>query len=60
MKPWEWMSNIPTKAWCKHAFTFYPKCDVLVNNVFETFNSIILVTRDKPILTMCEWIKNTS
>lgn len=28
-----------------------------MNNVLESFNSIILVARDKPILTMYEWIR---
>jgi hypothetical protein len=57
LKAWEWLSNVPTKLWCKHAFSFYPKCDVLMNNISEAFNATILVARDKPILTMCEWIR---
>ena len=48
---------VPTKTWCKPAFNFYPKCNVLMNNIFESFNAIILAARDKPILTMCEWIR---
>jgi hypothetical protein len=55
---WEWLMKIPTKSWCKHAFSFYPKCDVLMNNISEAFNSTILVARDKPVLTMCEWIRS--
>lgn len=58
VKTWEWLSGIPTKAWCKHAFPFYPRCDIIVNNVSEAFNNNVLVERDKPILTMCEWIRN--
>ncbi|XP_058783754.1 uncharacterized protein LOC131658483 [Vicia villosa] len=57
-KAWEWLMGVPTRGWCKHAFSFYPKCDVLMNNISESFNSTILVARDKPILTMCEWIRN--
>ncbi|KAK2410603.1 hypothetical protein QL285_045960 [Trifolium repens] len=57
-KAWEWLMAIPTKTWCKHAFSFYSKCDVLMNNISESFNATILVARDKPILTMCEWIRN--
>jgi hypothetical protein len=53
---WEWVMGVPTKMWCKHAFSFYPKCDVLMNNLSESFNATILVARDKPILTLCEWI----
>ncbi|XP_058783990.1 uncharacterized protein LOC131658743 [Vicia villosa] len=54
---WTWLMAVPTKSWCKHAFSFYPKCDVLMNNISESFNATILVARDKPILTMCEWIR---
>jgi hypothetical protein len=28
-----------------------------MNNISEAFNATILVARDKPILTMCEWIR---
>ncbi|XP_058742157.1 uncharacterized protein LOC131614611 [Vicia villosa] len=54
---WNWLMAVPTKCWCKHAFSFYPKCDVLMNNIFESFNTTILVARDKPILSICEWIR---
>jgi hypothetical protein len=57
-KAWEWLMGVPTTAWCKHAFSFYSKCDVLMNNLSESFNSTILVARDRPILTMCEWIRS--
>lgn len=50
--------KFPTKSWFKHAFSFYPKCDVLMNNISEAFNSTILVAMDKPALTMGEWIRN--
>ncbi|XP_050877691.1 uncharacterized protein LOC127081480 [Lathyrus oleraceus] len=54
---WTWLMAVPTKSWCKHAFSFYPKCDTLMNNISESFNATILAARDKPILTMCEWIR---
>ncbi|XP_058769641.1 uncharacterized protein LOC131643444 [Vicia villosa] len=57
-KACEWLMKVPTKTWCKHAFNIYPKCDVLMNNISESFNATILCVRDKPILTMCEWIRN--
>jgi hypothetical protein len=57
-KAWEWLMRVPPKSWCKHAFSFYSKCDVLMNNLSESFNATILVARDKPILTLCEWIRN--
>jgi len=30
---------------------------VLMNNLSESFNSTILLARDKPIITMMEWIR---
>ncbi|XP_058725696.1 uncharacterized protein LOC131596990 [Vicia villosa] len=54
---WEWLMGVHTKSWCKHAFSYYPRCDVLMNNISESFNATILCARDKPILTMCEWIR---
>lgn len=53
----DWLAAVPKKSWCKHAFSHYPKCDMLMNNLSEAFNSTILVARDKPIITMCEWIR---
>lgn len=50
--------KVPAKLWCKHAFSYYSKCDVLMNNLSESFNATLLVARDKPILTLCEWIRN--
>jgi len=28
-----------------------------MNNLSKAFNATMFVTRDKPIITMCEWIK---
>lgn len=56
-KAYEWLAAIPTKSWCKHAFSFYSRCDVLMNNLSESFNATILLARDKPIITMFEWIR---
>ena len=51
------MAAIPTKSWCKHAFSFYPRCDVLMNNLSESSNATILLAREKPIISMFEWIR---
>jgi len=53
-----WLLQIPRKCWCKHEFSMYPRCDVLMNNLSESFNSSILIARDKPIITMMEWIRS--
>lgn len=39
-------------------FLFFSKCNVLMNNLNESFNGTILLQRDKPIITMFEWIRN--
>jgi hypothetical protein len=57
-KAWEWLMKVLTKMWCKHAFSHYSKCDVLMNNLSKSFNATILSARDKPILTLAEWIRN--
>ncbi|RYR03373.1 hypothetical protein Ahy_B06g082281 [Arachis hypogaea] len=45
------------KLWTKSHFTFLAKSDMLMNNISKAFNGRILEARDKPILTMFEWIR---
>lgn len=52
-----WLSRFPSNLWSRHAFTPRVKCDIVQNNIAETFNSFILEARDKPIITMCEIIR---
>ncbi|KAL0010930.1 hypothetical protein SO802_006038 [Lithocarpus litseifolius] len=40
----------------RYAFSTWPKCDMLLNNLCESFNAKIVDARDKSILTMCEMI----
>ncbi|CAI8609233.1 unnamed protein product [Vicia faba] len=54
----EWLNSIPKHKWCKHVFPFYFKCDVLMNNLSESFNATIFMHGDKPIITMFDWIRN--
>ncbi|KAL0355810.1 UNVERIFIED_CONTAM: hypothetical protein Sradi_4027900 [Sesamum radiatum] len=53
----DWLSDKPPEHWSRSHFSCFPKCDMLLNNVCETFNSCILEAREKPILTMLEWIR---
>ena len=54
---YEWlMKTVDTNAWYKHAFSYYPKCDLLMNNLSEAFNSTILVAWEKSIITLFDWI----
>jgi len=50
------MTFLP-KKWCKPTFSYYPRCNVLMNNLSKSFNATILMARDKPIITMFEWIR---
>ncbi|KAK4392627.1 hypothetical protein Sango_2040500 [Sesamum angolense] len=53
----DWFHDKPPHEWSKSHFTEVPKCDILLNNVCESFNANILDARDKPILTMLEWVR---
>ncbi|CAI8610184.1 unnamed protein product [Vicia faba] len=53
-----WLNVIPKNKWRKHTFPLYFKCDVLMNNQSESFNATILMQRNKPIITIFEWIRN--
>ncbi|KAJ4837801.1 hypothetical protein Tsubulata_032657, partial [Turnera subulata] len=52
-----WLMRIDTKLWARHKMSPITKCELLLNNLAETFNSLILETRDKPIKTMLEGIR---
>ncbi|KAF7838988.1 Glycoside hydrolase, family 47 [Senna tora] len=52
-----WMTKYPTNTWSKHTFSPRIKCDILQNDIAETFNSFILDARDKLIITMFEMIR---
>ncbi|KAG8377192.1 hypothetical protein BUALT_Bualt08G0002600 [Buddleja alternifolia] len=55
--PYEWMNDIPAIHWARCFFPSRTKCDVLVNNISESFNSYLLETRELPIIDMFEWIR---
>ncbi|XP_068323420.1 uncharacterized protein [Pyrus communis] len=51
-KAYNWLVKKPAHRWSKFHFETYPKCDMLLNNLCESFNAVILVPRQKPIVTM--------
>ncbi|WJX95630.1 hypothetical protein P8452_76924 [Trifolium repens] len=53
----KYLIKISPRHWSKSYFTFNSKCDILVNNMSETFNFVIIGPRQKPIVTMLEEIK---
>ncbi|XP_021743218.1 uncharacterized protein LOC110709314 [Chenopodium quinoa] len=54
---YDYLVNIPTQSWSRHAFSSNCKSNMLLNNVCETFNAVIRPARDKPILTQMEWMR---
>ncbi|XP_075520701.1 uncharacterized protein LOC142553992 isoform X2 [Primulina tabacum] len=53
-----WLSKKPEQHWSKAYFSTIPKCDILLNNMCECFNSMILDAREKPIISMFETLRN--
>ena len=48
----------PPTSWCRAYFKTHSKCDIVENNMCETFNSWILAARHKSIITMLEDIRH--
>ncbi|KAI3450238.1 hypothetical protein Pfo_006903 [Paulownia fortunei] len=55
-KATEWFNDKPPQQWSRSHFSCNPRFEMLLNNVCETFNSNILEAREKPIISMLEWI----
>ncbi|KAL0437231.1 UNVERIFIED_CONTAM: hypothetical protein Sradi_0431000 [Sesamum radiatum] len=53
----DWFTDKPAVQWSRSHFSEISICDMLLNNVCETFNACILDAREKLILTMLEWIR---
>ncbi|XP_012827986.1 PREDICTED: uncharacterized protein LOC105949246 [Erythranthe guttata] len=54
---YKWLAEINLTHWTKSYFRTSPKCDLLLNNLSETFNSVILDARIKPLIGMVETIR---
>ncbi|KAH6815949.1 hypothetical protein C2S51_020769, partial [Perilla frutescens var. frutescens] len=53
----EWLYDKPPSQWSRSHFKEDLKCDILTNNMCESFNNCILDAKDRSILTMLEWIR---
>jgi hypothetical protein len=51
-----WIEELVPSTWIKAFFSDFPKCDMLLNNHSEVFNSYILEAREMPFLSMLETI----
>ncbi|CAL2240111.1 unnamed protein product [Prunus armeniaca] len=54
---WKWLSQRPAKNWSRSHFNTWFKCDLLLNNLCESFNSAIVDARDQSILNCLERIR---
>ncbi|XP_004309344.1 PREDICTED: uncharacterized protein LOC101295476, partial [Fragaria vesca subsp. vesca] len=58
-RAYKWITDPlrPAKHWSRAHFNTVVKCDVLLNNLCESFNAFILPARTKPVITMFEDIR---
>ncbi|CAL9014767.1 unnamed protein product [Prunus brigantina] len=54
---WKWLKKRPARNWSRSHFGSHFKCDLLLNNLCESFNAAILDARDKTILSCLERIR---
>lgn len=47
----------PPRFWSKSRFITILRCDIMVNNMSEVFNSVFVTTRIKPIVIVIEEIR---
>nr|GMC95928.1 uncharacterized protein LOC109185560 [Ipomoea batatas] len=53
----EWLAARDPKHYCRAFFSTFPKSNMLLNNLCESWNSTILSSRDKPLMTMYDKIR---
>ena len=57
LEAWKWLVQRPPKNWTRSHFHPRYKCDLLLNNLYESFNAAIIDARDNSILTCLESIR---
>lgn len=55
---YEWLAKNSENQWSKAFFSTSPKCDILLKNMCESFNSFILDAREKLVIEMFEMVRN--
>lgn len=53
----ELLENWYIQGWCQAFFSDIVKCEVVDNNMCETFNGVVLEARSKPVISMLEDIR---
>ncbi|KAL6129214.1 hypothetical protein ACLB2K_072567 [Fragaria x ananassa] len=54
---WLTAKERPTKHWCRAYFITDVDCDIMINNICESFNGWILEARGKSLVTMFEVLR---
>lgn len=52
-----WLADKHPSEWSRSHFTTTPHCDILVNNISESFNAMILEARENPVINCFELIR---
>jgi hypothetical protein len=53
---YQWVEELVPNTWIKAFLSDFCKCDMLLNNHLEVFNSYILAARENPVLSMLDMI----
>ncbi|XP_061991204.1 uncharacterized protein LOC133709465 isoform X2 [Rosa rugosa] len=58
-KAYDWLTDPQRnpRHWCRSHFQTFLKCDVLLNNLCESFNAFVLPARSKPVISCFEDIR---
>ncbi|GJX44962.1 ribonuclease H-like domain-containing protein [Tanacetum coccineum] len=56
-KAHEWLNKIPPEHWAISYFLGRAKSNLLLDNIYEVFNGKIVGGRDKPVITLLEYIR---
>ncbi|XP_031104367.1 uncharacterized protein LOC116026261 [Ipomoea triloba] len=54
---YQWLGDKSPSEWSRSHFSTHSHCDMLVNNICESFNATLLGARDKPIIECLETIR---
>ncbi|CAL8154577.1 unnamed protein product [Prunus armeniaca] len=57
LEAWKWLVQRPPNNWTESHFHPRYKCDLLLNNLCESFNAAVIDARDNSILTCLESIR---
>ncbi|XP_019197083.1 PREDICTED: uncharacterized protein LOC109190938 [Ipomoea nil] len=52
-----WLADKHPSEWSRSHFTGTSSCDILVNNISESFNAMILTARENPVINCLEIIR---